>query len=114
MQFPDDIWGQIMSYFHSSWRKTYHIDAISVLLSHRPNTGWKRVKKNMYDSYYLYLQSDLYLWQRSPEIQFLKIKSPFYIRRLVKRGRIERDFIEIWENYSKLFPGHHLIRFVRI
>ena len=113
MLFPHDIWCLIMSYFHSSLRKTYHIDAITELISNKAPAGWNRVR-NFYDSYYLYLQCDLYLWQRSPEIQFLKKMSPFYIRRVVKRGSIERDFIEIWENYSKLFPGHHLIRFVRI
>lgn len=115
MQFPHDIWGQIMSYFHSSWRKTYHIDAISELLSHRPNSGWKRVLAgNMYDSYYLYLQSDLYLWQKSPEIQFLKIKSPFYIRKVENTGRIKREITDIWDEYSKLFPNHPIIRFIRI
>ena len=113
MLFPHDIWFQIMSYFHSSLRKTYHIDVITKLISNRPKTGWKRVR-NLYDSFYLYLQCDVYLWQRSKKIQFLLIRSPFYIRRAVNKGRIKQDFMDIWENYSKLFPSHHLIRFVRI
>ena len=113
MEFPRDIWYLILSYFHSSWRRTYHIEAINELISNKPQTGWKRVR-NKYDSFYLYLQSDLYLLQRSPEIQFLKIKAPFYFRRVINSGCIKRDISEIWEGYSKLFPSHHLIRFIRI
>ena len=113
MEFPSDIWTQIMSYFHSSWRRTYHIDAMTALLSNRPNAGWKRVQ-NIYDSFYLYLQCDLYLWQRSPEIQFLKIKSPFYFRKVANTGQIRQDISDIWKGYSKLFPDHHLIPFIRI
>lgn len=113
MEFPQEIWCEIMSYFHSTWRRTYHINAITTLISNRPKTGWKRVR-DLYDSFYLFLQCDVYLCQRSKKIQFLLIKSPFYIRRAVNKGRIKQDFMDIWENYSKLFPSHHLIRFVRI
>ncbi len=112
MELPQEIWCEVMSYFHSTWRRTYHIDAITELLSNRPKTGWKRVR-NLYDSFYLYLLCDLYLYQRSPEIKFLKIKAPFYLRRVDKTGRIKGDINEIWDGYSKLYPSHHLIVFVR-
>tara|TARA_Y100000992_G_C21168319_1_gene444577 strand:+ start:498 stop:839 length:342 start_codon:yes stop_codon:yes gene_type:complete len=112
MQFPDDIWNEVISYFHSTWRKTIHFEAMATLLSFRPKTGWQRVR-NMYDSYYLFLQSDVYLYKNNPEIIYLKIKGPFYFHRVVNTSKIEQDFIEIWDAYSKLFPCHHLIRFVR-
>lgn len=112
MLFPDDVWSEVMSYFHSPLRKTPHHDSMNALLSDRPAIGWKRVR-HLYDSYYLFLVSDVYIYERHPEIVHLKRKAPFYIHRVVHTGRTKRDFIDVWDAYTRLFPCHHLIRFVR-
>lgn len=105
MNFPDEIWVTVMSYFHSIYKKPFHYDAIMKVSefyfcvanhrdSHKYGLRWNRSLQ--VDSYYMRLiiysnfnQSNL---QKTSQIK---------LKRGVASPKIRDDFINIFEVYKQ-------------
>ena len=56
MEFPSDIWREIMSYFHSSYKKPLHYDAYTNMDLYKEYSKYD--KSNMNSSLYRYILDD--------------------------------------------------------
>jgi hypothetical protein len=108
MEFPTEIWREIMGYFHSHWRCASHYIAAAELFNKNPKTGWRRVCE-IYDSYYLFIISSSWIYWSVPRIQHLLIPPDVLIRRGCAKGRAYDDFMVIWSAYALRYPSHHIL-----
>lgn len=108
MDFPEDIWSEILGYFHSPYKCPSHYKAIDELLGLHPNTGWQNVSK-IYDSYYLYTISVSWTYWSVPDIQHLIVPPDLNMRRNVATGTVKDDFIQIWNTYASKYPYHRTL-----
>lgn len=110
MNFPTDIWNLIMSYFHSSYKKCGHYNAIMMInefyftrMHHRHNfrysSTWNR--SLMVDSFYMRV---ILSQQRNTTIRY---PEPV-LNRGVARGWVAREFKEIYGMYRVNCLGNYL------
>lgn len=105
MIFPDDVWISIMSYFHSSYKKPLHYEAILEIPefyfcvahhreSHKYGLRWNRSLQ--IDSYYMRL-----IIQSNFNASRVKRKGQIKLKRGVASPKICDDFINIFEIYKE-------------
>ena len=105
MHFPDDIWGVIMSHFHSIYKKPCHYETIMEVSdfyfctvhhreSHKYGLQWNRSLK--VDSYYMRLM--LY---NNINTTLINGRYQIKLKRGVASPKIRDDFINIIKMYKK-------------
>lgn len=105
MDFPDEIWGLIMSHFHSIYKKPCHYEAIMGVSefyfctfhhreSHKYGLKWNR--SLLVDSYYMRLM--LY---SNFNTSHLEKTYQIKLKRGVASPKIRDDFINIIKMYKK-------------
>ena len=99
MDFPSDVWEVIMSYFHSSYKKSSHYDAIIdtrdfyiIRSRHRLYVIRSRNKHLYVDSYYMRLILNANYNTTS--------KNKAKMKRKTASPAIRDDFVEIFETYK--------------
>ena len=103
MDFPQEIWKYIFSYFHSLFKKPEHFNVIDYIINYKPQIGWQRVR-NLHDNFYLYLLFNTMINDRRKKLTF-----PFKCRPLISFKRfidinspmINGDFKKIRKYYIK-------------
>lgn len=104
MKFPDDIWKEIFTYYHSVYKKPLHFVGImncSVFYQRRCiNLYWSlnpirsfisRTNHGIFDSFYIWIILDN-MEQSNPKIK---------INRKVAKGCVLDDFRKIWQEYAQ-------------
>jgi hypothetical protein len=100
MEFPTEIWREIMGYFHSHWRCTSHYIAATELFNKNPQIGWQRVRE-VDDSFYLFVIVRSWIYSRSPSIHHIINRPDVVICRGCAKGNVFNDFVAIWSAYAK-------------
>lgn len=117
MQFPDEIWRYIFSYFHSSFKKTVHFKSINYIINYNPKIGWQRVR-NVHNNFYLYLLFNTMFNENRKNYNLYNL--PIYrgIASLVAFKRINHisspivtsDFKEIRKLYLKKYNESYIVK----
>ena len=86
IQFPKDIWNEIMSFFHSAYKKPLHLDAISdfVKVFNQTQNNYVVVivngrRKYIDNTVYRYILDD-YTFSREPLVLYIRKWNPFMSR----------------------------------
>ena len=104
MDFPQDIWNTIMSYFHSTYKKSSHYECIMdvpefyfIRKYHQNcyNYGLKWNKSFSVDSYYMKIILD-----NSLRSKYNHRNNKITLTRGVASTNIRDDFKKIFENYK--------------
>ena len=108
MDFPEDIWNIVMSYFHSSYKKPSHYESIMDVSEflftryHNRESCKQTLKWNksslIVDSYYMLLILNTHFHFSSKNKSNEKNK----LRRGVASCKIRQDFKYIFETYKNL------------
>ena len=110
MEFPADIWNNIFSYFHSSYKKPNHLNAIMKLESFK-----KRVKllreicplialdnntTSIFDSFYMsILLKQVFYDKCNDNIRPLILRPDIRLNIIPTNTLIKGDFLNIIDNY---------------
>jgi hypothetical protein len=108
MEFSSDIWKEIVGYFHSSYKRPSHYDAIMdtehFRNRRRVNRRWNLAlpieKNGLIDSYYIYIVFNAWIYWSASDIQHLLLPPDVNLCRKVARGSVKTDFDEIWRIYA--------------
>ena len=63
MLFPAELWNNIFSYFHSTFKTPNHYIIMNDVLNYNPQIGWARVR-NLHDNFYLYFLFNTIMWNK--------------------------------------------------
>ena len=110
MEFPQDVWKEIMKFFPTHYRKTYHCQALMEL-----ELFEMRMKlKNNADTFYFYLITSSWVYWSVPDIQHMLVAPEINMNRNVAHIKIKDEFIKIWDDYAKKYPDYHMfITYIR-
>lgn len=103
-EFPEDVWGVVMSFFHSSYKRPSHYDAIMSIDDFRNKAEFvrndQRIKAPMFVSYYAHIIATNWdYWRMPPDLGLFR--NEVTLTRGVARGKTLDDFVEIWRQYKK-------------
>ena len=105
MSEPKQLWKQVMTYFHSSYKKPLHYEAIigckdfmrrrniTKCFGHSPLGNV--YKHGVYDSFYIWIVSANLIYR---DLDDLDICKPTLT--MVAKGNVKKDFEEIWQTYA--------------
>jgi len=107
MEFPQDVWGGIMSFIPHVYRKTLHYDAIMSVDTFRAR---RYIHKNPFvqdtdETFYMHLIISSWWYWAFPDIQNLMIIPEVYLTRNVAKGHTKKDFIEIFDAFARSRPN---------
>lgn len=114
-EYPQDIWGNIMDYFHSAYRKPTHYEAI-VNFPHfakrrRINRAWQGSsfveEYSVFVSYYITIVADCWVYCNNPDLDI--IIPPLNLNSRVASGNVLKDFKKIFLEYSKNNYETHIL-----
>lgn len=108
MFFPDEVFNNILSYFHTFYyRKPLHYKAImdDETFSHRNKVSrrWNNSLLNKeyccsMDSFYIYIVANNWHYWKLYDLPIVKPRISF--NRKVAKGKVLNDFIFIWREYA--------------
>ena len=107
-ELPPELWGNVMSYFHSSYKKPLHYEAImkcEYFVRRRGiNIDWglspirNMSKYGVFDSFYISIILNNWTYW---EFDDLDIHKPMItMARKVAKGKVKKEFEEIWKTYA--------------
>uniref|UniRef100_A0AB39J755 F-box domain-containing protein n=1 Tax=Florenciella sp. virus SA2 TaxID=3240092 RepID=A0AB39J755_9VIRU len=114
MEFPDELWESIMSYFHSIYKKPSHYVSIMNCPSFyrrrcinlywsSNNSSLKQIVWNptpgIFDSFYIWIVLDNWVFWEFDDINILQPK--LTLNRKVASGKVLEDFKQIWQEYAQ-------------
>jgi len=107
-ELPPELWENIMTYFHSSYKKPYHFQALMncEYFTRRRNINkyWalsplcNRTKYGVFDSYYIWIVLNNWIYWEYDDINI--IKPSVSMVRKVAQGRVKSEFEDIWNMYA--------------
>ncbi len=105
-EFPQDVWRNIMSYFHSAYKKTTHYVAIMnfphFARRRKINRAWQGgpfvQECSVFVSYYITIVADCWVYCNNPDLDI--IIPPLKLNSRVATGDVLKDFREIFLAYS--------------
>ena len=103
MEFPKDIWSEILRFLSPLYITPTHFKAImgtDVFRYHRYINKSARIQSNI-DSFYMHIVSSSWWYWKFPDIQPLLVTPEVVICRGVATGHIREDFIKIYNEYAK-------------
>lgn len=108
MEFPQDIWREIMNYFPTVYHEPPHYNAIMGIDMFRKR---KRINEDPYTtlddkSFYISIVISSWWYWAFPDIQRLMVAPEVPLTRGVASGYIRQEFIEIYDKY--LLQGHNM------
>lgn len=119
-EFPEDIWGVVMSFFHSSYKKPSHYNAIMATkdfyVKRRFIKKDKRVNAPIFVSYYAHIIATNWFYWSMPDLQEYLIRPEVSLRRGLAQGKTRDDFVNIWDQYttSQYYYGQVEVKFTYI
>lgn len=100
-ELPEDVWGIVMSFFHSSYKKPTHYNAIMATKDFYNKTKFvkrdKRENAPLFLSYYAHIIATNWIYWRMPDLLHQPEVS---LTRGVARGKIRDEFAAIWKQYK--------------
>ena len=106
MEFPHELWTDIMSYFHSAYKHPSHYDAIMATEHFHTNCQLIQRYNDSYrygyyclDSYYARIIISNWHYWSVPDIQHLLIRPQVSFRRGIATGVVLNEFKDIWNAY---------------
>ena len=116
-ELPPELWDIVMSYFHSSYKKSLHYEAImncKCFVRRRGiNVDWglspvrNLSKYSVFDSFYIWIVLNNWTYW---EFYDLDIHKPnMTMVRKVAKGAVKKDFEEIWETYANHSNENNLL-----
>lgn len=115
VELPQDVWNTIMGYFHSSYKKTTHYQAI-IKCKHfarrrNINRAWQGSifveKCSVFESYYITIIADNWVYWSNPDLDI--IIPQVNLNRRVANGDVLNDFNEIFLEYARKNYGTHIL-----
>ena len=101
-ELPDDLWGLVMSFFHSSYKRPSHYDAIMSTVDFRNKTEFvtndERDKAPLFVSYYAHIIYVNWDYWSMPDLNLFRPEVS--LTRGVAKGKTLDDFVEIWRHYK--------------
>ena len=115
VEFPEDVWNIIVSYFHSSYKKPTHYDAITeckhFIRRRNINKAWQGSffveKCSVFESYYITIIADNWVYWSNPDLDI--IIPQVNLNRCVANGIVLNDFKEIFLEYARRNYGTHIL-----
>ena len=105
---PQELWQVVMTYFHSSYKLPPHYKAImnckdfirrrniNKCFGHSPIANLN--KYSVFDSFYIWIISSNWVYW---DLDDLDIRKPnITMVRKVAKGKVKKDFEEIWNTYA--------------
>lgn len=114
-EFPQDIWTNIMSYFHSVYKKPTHYDAM-IKFKHfarrrKINKAWQGTffveNCSVFVSYYITIVADNFVYSTNPDLYILV--PPLRLNCRVAKDNVLDDFRKIFHKYSKNNHETHIL-----
>ena len=115
MEFPDEIWNHIFSYFHCSYKKPLHyisimhVDMFKKIRSFHNNSSTNTLALMPFDSFYIYIVASCWIYWSVPDIQHLLLPPDINLSHNVALGPVKDDFIEIWDSYARIQPYNNVL-----
>jgi hypothetical protein len=109
IEFSGDIWNEIMSYFHSIYRRPIHLEYImkhgEFRRSRHINKMWEGTKLirycSVFESYYISIIRNSWVYLTNPDLGIIPGTGQFKFRRRSSRcPGVTRDFKQIYAEYS--------------
>ena len=103
-ELPEDIWGVVMSFFHSSYKKSSHYEALMSTKDFYNKTMFvkkdKRKNAPTFVSYYAHIIATNWFYWSMPDLHDCLIRPEVTLRRGVAKDKIRDEFVKIWDKYS--------------
>ena len=102
-ELPEDVWGVVMSFFHSSYKKPSHYIAITTTNDFYRKMRYIKYSSNSktpFDSYYAHIISSNWSYWMLSDLHDRLIRPEVTLTRGVAKGKIRSEFIEIWKTYQ--------------
>lgn len=103
MEFPEDIWREIVGFLPHVYRKPTHYDAIMAVdaFRNRRHINKNPFARNPVESFYAHIIVSSWWYWTFPDIQNLMIAPDVLFSRNVAKGRTKTEFIEIFDAYAQ-------------
>lgn len=112
MEFPPDVWTQIFSYFHSSYKLPLHYTAImklesfkkrvKILKQLRARLYFESSKHCIFDSYYIsILLKQMFYNTVNEDVRRVLLKPDILLNISKTNLKVKKDFMEIIDVYQK-------------
>ena len=119
-KLPEELWKQVMTFFHSSYKKPLHYEAIidckyfmqrrniTKCFGHSPLGNV--YKDSVYDSFYIWIVSANWIYR---DLDDLDARKPtITMLRKVANGNVKTDFEEIWQTYADHSGENNLLSMI--
>lgn len=107
-ELPEELWKKVMTYFHSSYKKPLHYEAVSkceyFMRRRNINKYWglspisNLTKYGTFDSFYIWIVLNNWTYWEMSDLDIYK--PDFTMIRRVAKGQVKKDFEEIWQTYA--------------
>lgn len=103
-ELPEDVWGVVMSFFHSSYKRPNHYDAMMATRDFRSKT--KFIKKDerssapIFVSYYAHIIATNWVYWSMPDLHNQLFRPEVSLTRGVANGKTRDEFASIWNEYK--------------
>ena len=119
-ELPQDVWGVIMSYFHSAYKKPNHYVAIMATRNFYNNNMFikkdQRANAPTFVSYYAHIIATNWLYWSMPDLHDQLVRPEVSLNRGVAKGKTRAKFVEIWDQYktNQHYYGGTTVKFTYI
>ena len=114
---PQELWEMVMTHFHSSYKKPLHYEAImnckdfmrrrdiTKCFGHSPMGNL--CKHGVYDSFYIWIVLNNWIYWDFDDLNIRK--STVTMVRKVAKGKVKKEFEEIWGTYANHSNENNLL-----
>ena len=96
MEFPIDIWREIMGFIPMPYREPSHYRAMMGVDAFR-----NRRRRSNQDSFYMHLVATSWWYWSYPDVQHLMMAPEVVIRRGVATRQTKQEFVDIYDEYAR-------------
>lgn len=109
VEFPRDIWNEVMSYFHSVYKRPLHMNCMMSCEDFRRiryiNRVWQGTRVisycSVFESYYISIVRDSWVYMTNPDLGLIPGTTQFKFRRNRSCSQVvTREFKHIYAEYS--------------
>lgn len=116
-ELPQELWCDVMSYFHSAYKRPLHYNAIMSCKYFKKrrniNIDWglsplcTQSKYGVFDSYYIWIVLNNWTYWEFYDLNIVKPERT--LNRKVAQGKVKKDFQDIWKTYAIHSNGQNLL-----
>ena len=103
-ELPEDVWSVVMSFFHSSYKKPTHYEAIMATKDFYNKTKFvkrdERKNAPIFVSYYAHIIAKNWVYWSMADLHQQLVRPEVSFTRGVARGKTRDEFAAIWNQYK--------------